>query len=90
MQLVEEVAFHRLDQRLPLLLGKREPIHATHQTLADELGSVSGNGQPFAQRLCRTRAVTLAASGSNSSTAAGSGNWRELPNSDVAGSTEAM
>ena len=41
MQLVEEVAFHRLDQRLAkLLLGKREPIHATHQTLADELGSV--------------------------------------------------
>ena len=41
MQLVEEVAFHRLDQRLAkLLLGKGEPIHATHQTLADELGSV--------------------------------------------------
>lgn len=41
MQLVEEVAFQRLDQRLAkLLLGKNEPIHATHQTLADELGSV--------------------------------------------------
>ena len=41
MQLVEEVAFHRLDQRLAkLLLSKTEPIHATHQTLADELGSV--------------------------------------------------
>ena len=41
MQLVEEVAFHRLDQRLAkLLLGKNEPIRATHQTLADELGSV--------------------------------------------------
>lgn len=41
MQLVEEVAFHRLDQRLAkLLLGKPEPIQATHQTLADELGSV--------------------------------------------------
>lgn len=41
MQLVEEVAFHRLDQRLAkLLLGKSEPINATHQTLADELGSV--------------------------------------------------
>ena len=41
MQLVEEVAFHRLDQRLAkLLLGKSEPIHATHQMLADELGSV--------------------------------------------------
>jgi len=41
MLLVEEVAFHRLDQRLAkLLLGKSEPITATHQTLADELGSV--------------------------------------------------
>lgn len=41
MQLVEEVAFHRLDQRLAkLLLGKSQPIHATHQALAEELGSV--------------------------------------------------
>lgn len=41
MQLVEEVAFHRLDQRLAkLLLGKPEPIQATHQALAEELGSV--------------------------------------------------
>ena len=41
MLLVEEVAFHRLDQRLAkLLLGKSEPINATHQLLADELGSV--------------------------------------------------
>lgn len=41
MQLVEEVAFHRLDQRLAkLLLAKTEPIHATHQSLAEELGSV--------------------------------------------------
>jgi CRP/FNR family transcriptional regulator len=41
MQLVEEVAFQRLDQRLAkLLLGKDEPIRATHQALADELGSV--------------------------------------------------
>lgn len=41
MQLVEEVAFHRLDQRLAkLLLGKDEPIHTTHQALAEELGSV--------------------------------------------------
>jgi CRP/FNR family transcriptional regulator len=41
MQLVEEVAFHRLDQRLAkLLLGKDAPIHATHQALAEELGSV--------------------------------------------------
>lgn len=41
MQLVEEVAFHRLDQRLAkLLLGKSVPILVSHQTLADELGSV--------------------------------------------------
>ncbi|MFZ4534713.1 Crp/Fnr family transcriptional regulator [Propionivibrio sp.] len=41
MLLVEEVAFHRLDQRLAkLLLNKPEPIQATHQALADELGSV--------------------------------------------------
>jgi CRP/FNR family transcriptional regulator, anaerobic regulatory protein len=41
MQLVEEVAFRRLDQRLAaLLLGKGRLLHATHQQLADELGSV--------------------------------------------------
>ncbi len=41
MQLVEEVAFHRLDQRLAkLLLARGETIRATHQTLAEELGSV--------------------------------------------------
>jgi CRP/FNR family transcriptional regulator, anaerobic regulatory protein len=41
MQLVEEVAFHRLDQRLAaLLLGKGRLVHVTHQQLADELGSV--------------------------------------------------
>ena len=47
MQLVEEVAFHRLDQRLAklllakLLLAKPgETLHATHQQLAEELGSV--------------------------------------------------
>lgn len=42
MQLVEEVAFSRLDQRLArLLLGRTEqPIHTTHQQLAEELGSV--------------------------------------------------
>jgi len=41
MQLVEEVAFHRLDQRLArLLLARGDDIHATHQALADELGSV--------------------------------------------------
>jgi CRP/FNR family transcriptional regulator len=41
MQLVEAVAFQRLDQRLAaLLLGKGKLIHTTHQQLADELGSV--------------------------------------------------
>ncbi|MDP2821469.1 MAG: Crp/Fnr family transcriptional regulator [Sulfuritalea sp.] len=41
MQLVEEVAFRKLDQRLAaLLLGKGRVVHTTHQQLADELGSV--------------------------------------------------
>lgn len=41
MQLVEEVAFRKLDQRLAaLLLGKGQRLRVTHQQLADELGSV--------------------------------------------------
>jgi CRP/FNR family transcriptional regulator len=41
MELVEEVAFKRLDERLAQLLIHRGPvIEATHQKLADELGSV--------------------------------------------------
>lgn len=42
MQLVEEVAFARLDQRLAKLLLSRNDavLHLTHQQLADELGSV--------------------------------------------------
>jgi CRP/FNR family transcriptional regulator len=41
MQLIEEVTFHRLDQRLArLLLGRGPLVHTTHQQLADELGSV--------------------------------------------------
>lgn len=41
MELVEEVAFRRLDARLAQLLVHRGPaIQATHQKLADELGSV--------------------------------------------------
>ena len=40
MQLVSAVAFQKLDQRLAhLLVNKTSPIHATHQALADELGS---------------------------------------------------
>lgn len=41
MQTVEAVAFRRLDQRLAALLLERGPtVRATHQQLADELGSV--------------------------------------------------
>jgi CRP/FNR family transcriptional regulator, anaerobic regulatory protein len=41
MALVEAVMFQKLDQRLAaLLLGKGEMVRATHQNLADELGSV--------------------------------------------------
>ncbi|HET9653041.1 MAG TPA: Crp/Fnr family transcriptional regulator [Usitatibacter sp.] len=41
MQLVEEVAFRKLDARLAaLLLSRPSPIRTTHQALADELGSV--------------------------------------------------
>ncbi len=40
MQLVSAVAFQKLDQRLAhLLVSKPNPVHATHQGLADELGS---------------------------------------------------
>lgn len=41
MQLVSAVAFQKLDQRLAaLLMAKPNPLHITHQALADELGSV--------------------------------------------------
>lgn len=41
MQLVEEVAFHKLDQRLAAWLAQRAPlVLASHQGIADELGSV--------------------------------------------------
>jgi CRP/FNR family transcriptional regulator len=41
LQLVDAVAFQKLDQRLAaLLLGKGKVIRTTHQALADELGSV--------------------------------------------------
>lgn len=41
MQLVEEVSFRRLDQRLAGLLAARAPLLlGSHQQLADELGSV--------------------------------------------------
>ncbi|TXT26353.1 MAG: CRP/FNR family transcriptional regulator anaerobic regulatory protein [Gallionellaceae bacterium] len=41
MQLVTAVAFQKLDQRLAaLLVARPSPLRATHQALADELGSV--------------------------------------------------
>lgn len=40
MVLVSAVAFQKLDQRLAaLLISKPNPLHSTHQALADELGS---------------------------------------------------
>jgi CRP/FNR family transcriptional regulator len=40
MELVEAVAFHRVDQRLAhALLGRGRLVHATHQQLADEVGT---------------------------------------------------
>ena len=40
MQLVSAVAFQKLDQRLAaLLVARPNPLRATHQALADELGS---------------------------------------------------
>jgi CRP/FNR family transcriptional regulator len=40
MALVDDVAFRRIDQRLASrLLLERQPIRATHQMLADELGT---------------------------------------------------
>ncbi|MFN0303234.1 MAG: Crp/Fnr family transcriptional regulator [Burkholderiales bacterium] len=51
MELVEEVAFRRLDARLAQLLIHRGPvIHATHQRIAEELGSV----REIASRLLRS------------------------------------
>ena len=44
MQVVEAIAYQKLDQRLAALLVNRDAesgeIHTTHQALADELGSV--------------------------------------------------
>jgi CRP/FNR family transcriptional regulator len=41
LTLVEAIAYQKLDQRLAaLLLTKTDPVQATHQALADELGSV--------------------------------------------------
>jgi CRP/FNR family transcriptional regulator len=41
LQIIEEVTFQKLDQRLAALLLRRGPLlHTTHQQLADELGTV--------------------------------------------------
>lgn len=41
LSMVEAIAYQKLDQRLAgLLLAKGDPVLATHQALADELGSV--------------------------------------------------
>lgn len=61
MQLVEEVAFHRLDQRLAKLLLARGPtIHVTHQRLAEELGSVREIVSRLLKGLAEQQLVTLA------------------------------
>lgn len=50
MELIEEVAFRKLDTRLARLLVQRGPVlDATHQNLADDLGSV----RVFVSRLLR-------------------------------------
>lgn len=51
MELVEEVAFRKVDTRLAKLLVQRGPVVvATHQALADELGSV----RVFVSRMLRS------------------------------------
>ena len=60
MQLVEEVAFRKLDQRLAaLLLGKGRTVHATHQQLADELGSVREMVSRLLKGFAEQKLVTL-------------------------------
>ena len=51
MELIDEVAFRKLDSRLARLLVQRGPVlNATHQNLADELGSV----RVFVSRMLRS------------------------------------
>jgi CRP/FNR family transcriptional regulator len=51
MELIDEVAFRKLDTRLARLLVQRGPLlDTTHQKLADELGSV----RVFVSRLLRS------------------------------------
>lgn len=60
MRLIEEVAFRKLDQRLAaLLLGRGRVVHATHQQLADELGSVREMVSRLLKGFAEQRLVTL-------------------------------
>ena len=60
MQLVEEVAFHRLDRRLAaLLLKKGLTIRASHQELVDELGTVREMVTRVLQHFARDGLVSL-------------------------------
>jgi CRP/FNR family transcriptional regulator, anaerobic regulatory protein len=60
MTLVEAVAFQRLDQRLAAaLLGHGAVLHATHQTLADQLGTVREIVSRLLQRFERAGLVRL-------------------------------
>lgn len=61
MSLAEAVAFQRLDQRLAAaLLGRGGSIHGTHQSLADELGTVREIVTRLLQRFERSGWVRLA------------------------------
>ncbi len=60
MALAEAVAFQRLDQRLAAaLLGHGEVLHASHQTLADELGTVREMVTRLLRRFERAGWLTL-------------------------------
>jgi CRP/FNR family transcriptional regulator len=61
MALVEAVAFQRLDQRLArALLARSQPVCATHQELADELGTVREIVSRLLSRFDRAGWVRLA------------------------------
>ncbi len=59
--LIDAVAFHKLDQRLAAaLLGRGQDLVLTHQTLADELGTVREIVTRLLRRFEREGWVTLA------------------------------
>lgn len=57
--LIDAVAFHKLDRRLAALLGRGQQLHVTHQTLADELGTVREMVARLLRRFEREGWVTL-------------------------------